>query len=142
MEIPELLGNICCVGKLLIFRCKVLQRKTRLTYFFVDLSAIILANILFTKKKNKIKQSNNNNNNITTPLRAPEILKMPSWNSIILKYSFAFNPIQDGSFRGCSRMREVKMTPPPSSLKFVTHPTLIKVGTVIHYLNEILKTHK
>ena len=78
MEIPELLGNICCVGKLLIFRCKVLQRKTRLTYFFVDLSAIILANILFTKKKNKIKQSNNNNNNITTPLRPPEILKMPS----------------------------------------------------------------
>lgn len=53
MEIPELLGNICCVGKLLIFRCKVLQRKTRLTYFFVDLSAIILANILFTKKKTK-----------------------------------------------------------------------------------------
>ena len=53
MEIPELLGNVCCVGKLLIFRCKVLQRKTRLTYFFVDLSTIILSNIFFTKKKTK-----------------------------------------------------------------------------------------
>ena len=40
-----------------------------------------------------------------------------------------FNPIQDGPFGGCSEICH-------------THPTLMKLGTVIAYLREIQKLHE
>ena len=44
-----------------------------------------------------------------------------------LSGGIAFNPIQDGLFRGCSRMR-------PPLLKIChTYPTMMKLGTVIPY---------
>ena len=53
MEIPELLGNICCIGILLIFRCKILQRKTRLTYFFCGFVYNNIVEYFLHQKKTK-----------------------------------------------------------------------------------------
>ena len=51
-----------------------------------------------------------------------------------------FNPIQDGLFRGCSRMGGTFSAP---LLKIRhTYPTMIKLGTVIPYLMNIQKMHK
>ena len=47
------------------------------------------------------------------------------------------NPIQDGPFWGCSRMGGAKKGPP--SLKSVTHPLMVKLGTVIPYLKKTPK---
>ena len=44
------------------------------------------------------------------------------------------NPIQDGLFRGCSRMRGQK-GPLPKICH--TYPTVMKLGTVIPYPNKI-----
>ena len=54
---------------------------------------------------------------------------------------FSFNPIQDGPFRGCSRMGG-KGHP---SLKSVTHilqSTMMKLGTVIPYLSKTQKLYE
>ena len=53
----------------------------------------------------------------------------------------SFNPIQDGSSRGCSRMGGGKKAPPLSKICH-TYPTLMKLGTVIPYLKKIQKIHK
>ena len=45
------------------------------------------------------------------------------------------NPIQDGLFWGCSRIGGGQKGPP--SLKSVTHPTMMKLGTVIPYQKKI-----
>ena len=47
------------------------------------------------------------------------------------------NLIQDGLFRGCSWMEGGQKGHP--SLKCHTYPTMMKLGTVIPYLNKILK---
>ena len=48
------------------------------------------------------------------------------------------NPIQDGSFQGCSRMGgQTKMSPLPKICH--THPTMMNLGTVIPYLKTIDK---
>ena len=56
------------------------------------------------------------------------------------------NPIQDGLFRGCSRMRgEGEEQKVPTSLYNTichTYPTLMKLDTVIPYLKMIQKTHR
>ena len=53
-----------------------------------------------------------------------------------LSGGIAFNPIQDGLFRGCSRMR-------PPLLKIChTYPTMMKLGTVIPYPKKIQKKYE
>ena len=66
----------------------------------------------------------------------------------VLIVSLNVNPIQDGHFRGCSRMRGEGAKRPPS-LKSVTHtkichtyPTMMKIGTVISYLKKIQKIYE
>ena len=49
------------------------------------------------------------------------------------------NPIQDGLFRGCSRMRGQK-GPLPKICH--TYPTVMKLGTVIPYPKKILKIYE
>ena len=49
------------------------------------------------------------------------------------------NPIQDGPFRGCSRMGSQKG---PLSKICHIYPTLMKIDTVISSLNKIQKIHK
>ena len=50
------------------------------------------------------------------------------------------NPIQGGSFRGCSRMDGGKKTP---LFKIChTYPTMMKLGTLIPYLKMIQKIYK
>ena len=50
------------------------------------------------------------------------------------------NRIQDGFFRGCSRMGYEGVA--KKALKSVTRPTLMKLGAVILYLKKIEKIHK
>ena len=50
------------------------------------------------------------------------------------------NLIQDGLFRGCSWMEGGQKGHP--SLKCHTYPTMMKLGTVIPYLNKIQKIYK
>ena len=54
--------------------------------------------------------------------------------------SFFFNPLQDGHFRGCSRMGGPKSSPP---LPKICHryPTMMKLATVIPYLKKIRKIY-
>ena len=56
---------------------------------------------------------------------------------IFVKY---VNPIQDGPFRGCSRMRgkEGAKSTPFSQICF-TYAIIMKLGTVISYLKKIQK---
>ena len=50
-------------------------------------------------------------------------------------------PIQDGIFRGCSRMGGgAKKTPPPKICH--TYPTMIKLGRFIPYPKKIQKIHE
>ena len=56
------------------------------------------------------------------------------------KLMFCFNSIQDGLSRDCSRMGGEQKG--PLSLKSVTHLTMIKIGTFIHYQEKILKIYK
>ena len=55
------------------------------------------------------------------------------------KKSF-LNPIQDGLFRGCSRIRGAFWPPVPKICH--TYPTMMKLGTVIPYLRKIQKIYK
>ena len=50
-------------------------------------------------------------------------------------FSFHFNSMQDGLFRGILRMGRAKY-PPPSKICH-TYPTMMKLGTVIPYLKKI-----
>ena len=52
-----------------------------------------------------------------------------------------FNPIQDGHFWCCPRMRGGKKAPP---LPKICHryPTMMKLGTVIPYLKKIQKIYE
>ena len=50
-----------------------------------------------------------------------------------------FNSIQDGPIQGCSKMVVPKNLP---SLKSVTYPAMMKLGTVIAYLKNIQKLYK
>ena len=53
------------------------------------------------------------------------------------------NPIQDGPFPGCSRMGGGEGAKRPPFFKIChTYPILMKLGTVIHYLEKIQKIHK
>ena len=66
------------------------------------------------------------------------------WNNIILnekKFSLkkSINPIQDGLFRGCSRIGG-PFCPLPKIRH--TYPTMKKHGTVISYLRKIQKMYK
>ena len=49
------------------------------------------------------------------------------------------NPIQDGPYRGCSRMGEALK---PLSLKSVIYLTMIKLDIGIPYLNKIQNVYK
>ena len=49
------------------------------------------------------------------------------------------NPIQDGPFRGCSRMGGPKKTLPKISH---TYPTMMKLDILISYLKKIQKIQK
>ena len=51
-----------------------------------------------------------------------------------------FKPIQDGTFRGCSRMKRTKKTSPLSKICH-TYPTMVKLGTVIPYVKKIQKIY-
>ena len=51
-----------------------------------------------------------------------------------------FNPIQDGHFRGCSRMWGAKRFPLPKICH--RYPTMMKLGTVIPYLKKIKKIYE
>ena len=53
-----------------------------------------------------------------------------------------FNPIQDGLFRGCSRMGggAGKKSPLPKICR--TYPTMMKLGTVIPYLKKLQKLYE
>ena len=60
-----------------------------------------------------------------------------------IKYIQKFNPIQDGLFRGCSRMGGPFWPPPPPNSKICrTYPTMMELGTVIPYLRKIQKMYK
>ena len=50
------------------------------------------------------------------------------------------SPIQDGHFRGCSRMEGGKKAPIPKTCH--TYPTMMKLGTVIPYLKKIQKIYE
>ena len=50
------------------------------------------------------------------------------------------NPIQDGLFRGYSRMGEAKKVPLPKICH--TYPTMMKLGTVIPYPKKIQKIYE
>ena len=54
------------------------------------------------------------------------------------------NLIQDGFFRGCSRMGGggKKIPPPPPPKTCHTYPTMIKLGTVIPYLKRTQKLYE
>ena len=56
------------------------------------------------------------------------------------------NPIQDGLFRGCSRMRGAggggRTKSPHLSKICHTYPTLMKLGTVIPHLKKLQKIQK
>ena len=45
--------------------------------------------------------------------------------------NYPLNPIQDGPFRGCSRMRGTKKAPFPKTRH--TYPKIMKLGTIIPY---------
>ena len=55
---------------------------------------------------------------------------------------FIFNPIQDGLFRGCSRMggKEGQKGPLPRICH--TYPTMMKLGTVIPYLKKTQRVYE
>ena len=53
---------------------------------------------------------------------------------------FAFKPIQDGPFQGCSRMDSDKKAPLPKICH--KYPTMMKLGTLMPYLKKIQKTYK
>ena len=63
-----------------------------------------------------------------------------SYLLLILRFS-SFNPIQDGHFRGCSRIGEGgKKVPLPKICH--TYPTMMKLGTVIPYLKKIQEIYE
>ena len=51
-----------------------------------------------------------------------------------------FNPIQYGSFQGCSKIGGSKKAPLPKICH--TYPTMVKIGTVISYLQKIQKIYE
>ena len=51
------------------------------------------------------------------------------------------NPVQDGPFRGCSRMGGGQKTPPLPKISH-TYPTMMKLDTVTPYLKNILKVYE
>ena len=51
-----------------------------------------------------------------------------------------FNPIQDGLFRGNSRIGETKKALLPNICH--TYPTMMKLGTVVPYLKKIQKIYE
>ena len=53
----------------------------------------------------------------------------------------SFNRIQDGLFRGCSRMGEGAFWPHLHKIRH-TNPAMMKLGTVIPYLRKFQKMHK
>ena len=53
---------------------------------------------------------------------------------------FFINPIQDGLFRGCSRIGGGKEAPLPKICH--TYPTMMKLGIVIPYLKKIQKIYE
>ena len=53
---------------------------------------------------------------------------------------FCVNPIQNGPFRGCSRMMRGQKGPLPKI--FYTYPTMMKLGTVIPYLKKTQKIYE
>ena len=70
------------------------------------------------------------------------IFQISTWPHIghVIKRSCGFNPIQDGLFRGWSRMRERQKGP---LLKIChTYPSLMKLGTVTLYLKKTPKIYK
>ena len=54
--------------------------------------------------------------------------------------SATINPIQDGLFRGCSRMGGAFLAPLPK-IRY-TYPAIMKLDTVIPYLRKIQKVYK
>ena len=60
---------------------------------------------------------------------------------VITRFGWQFNPIQDGLFRGCSRMEGGLFWPPLPKIRF-TYPTVMKLGRVIPYLRKIQKMYK
>ena len=93
--------------------------------------------------KNRVKDKNNLfiKRNIAFLSRTKVYLK---YKSIVLSRTkvYFLNPIQDGLFRGCSRMgRGGAFLPPLPKIRH-TYPTLMKLGTVIPSLRKIQKMYK
>ena len=67
---------------------------------------------------------------------------MTQYNTLNVKLSnLQLNPIQDGLFWGCSRIRgEAKRFPLPKICH--TYPAMMKLGTVIPYLKKIQKIYE
>ena len=55
--------------------------------------------------------------------------------------NLSFNPIQHGLFLGCSQTGGRRGGKKAHFLKSATHPTMIKLGTVIPYLKKIQKIY-
>ena len=61
--------------------------------------------------------------------------------TILINKSGTLNPIQDGHFRGCSRIAGVvKKVPLPKICH--RYPTMLKLGKVIPYLKKIQKMYE
>ena len=65
-----------------------------------------------------------------------------TWLLYFSRFCPYVNPIQDGLFRGCSRMGLGGTKRPPLPKIFHTYPTMMKVGAVIPYLKKIQKICK
>ena len=68
------------------------------------------------------------------------LTRRKSKTNLCFFFSATVNPIKDRLFRDFSRLREPKK--PPFSKICHTYPTIMKAGTVIHYLRKIQKTYK
>ena len=66
------------------------------------------------------------------------LIKIPELLTRKVTLSCLLNPIQDGSFSGCSRMKAEKAP----FLKVCQTCTMIKPGTVIPYLKKIQKIYE
>ena len=73
-----------------------------------------------------------NEKNLTQMKRSTKV-------SCLTLYKQSLNPIQDGPFRGCSRMGSKR---PPNRKICHTYPTMMKLGTVIPYLKRIQKIYE
>ena len=73
-------------------------------------------------------------------IRYEDYISYVNYMSYINYRTYVFNPIQDGLFRGCSRMGGAFWPPLPKIHH--TYPIMMKLGTVIPYQRKIQKMYK